>query len=248
MRKSPLVVLALLVPLASANELCPAPLRVHTSDVSASAYLRDLNWLKDIFERAGCHLQIEHDDNESFSRILRSLEEGKRDLATGLSFTAERENYLYYSVSYTSDRLFIYSPRNKKSVWQGKSPEQLLGAGATLIIPMNGWYGDDFERFRKSPHRKNRLLNYANDPEGLRLLQNHPDALLIMSARVLSSLGNAKLKSALIALSPPLFEDPLHIVFSKHSVSEAEFQHLNHAIENALKAGLRPEHYSDVRP
>ncbi len=234
-----LFLLALAMTPAQAD--CSHTLRVHTSKVSASVYYRDLRWLQHVLAGVGCRVSNDEEEVASFGRILRSLEDGKHDFALGLSRTPEREALFYFSPAYTRDNLRVYVSRNNTQAPSTLTLEALSNYKNALLIPLHGWYGDAFEQFRQRHQLSAQVLTYQNDPDGVRLAVNNPDILLIMSERIFESFATKEAKEQLRKLEPALFSDPLHIAFSRKSISAEEFAYLNAAIEAALKSGNTPE-------
>jgi len=236
------VLLIIAVQLPAAAD-CSGGLRVHTSRVTASVYRRDLRWLQQVFAGVGCKVVVQDEEIASFGRILRSLEEGKHDFALGLSRTPEREAQFYFSPAYTRDNLRVYVSRSNHNMPATVTINELSNYKNSLVIPLYGWYGDAFENFRSQHQLSAQVLTYQNDPDGLRLALNNSDALLIMSERVFESLADKTAHEQLRNLEPALFSDPLHITFSRQSLNDETFNHLNGAIEQALKAGNTPEKF-----
>lgn len=222
---------------------CSHTLRVHTSKVTANVYYRDLRWLQHVLTTVGCRVASQEEDVSSLGRILRSLEEGKHDFILGLSRTPERETQFYFSPAYTHDKLRVYASRGNVQLPTPLSLESLAAYKHSLLIPLHGWYGEAFEQFRQKNQLSAQVLTYQNDLDGLRLAINNADALLIISERVFESFATSEARTQLRQLEPALFSDPLHIAFSRKSISAEEFQYLNEAIETALKNGVVPEKF-----
>jgi len=67
-----------------------------------------------------------------FKRALAMLEEGQADLTTSLSFRAERDDYLYWSLPYRTDTNYIFFTR-KDSAFQPTRIEELRGRKVGVV-------------------------------------------------------------------------------------------------------------------
>lgn len=228
---------------AMAADACSRPMRIHTSVISPQVYWRDINWLRYVLEQNACELTVLHEDVSSISRLLRSLELGKHDLATGLSITTERMKFLHFSAAYTADRLRLYAHKTNQSLPQTISLTQLYVDKTTIVLPMHGWFGSEFDDFRRRYLDTPGIITYQNDADGLRIVRQQTAAVLVMSERVFISLDSPE-QTKLVTRGPELFSDPLHIAFSRRSVSVADVGHIDRAITAMLARGVTPESFA----
>ncbi len=226
-----------------AHSGCQRPFRMEESPVWVKAEQDELKWLLHVFAVANCDLQLSNSGDATFTRMLRALEDGEKDVVLGASFTAERAKYLYYSPVYNVDKSILLARKAQAEKWNGKTISQIVTEKAVLLVPKHGWYGDVFETLRASSHKHQQFMFYRHDKDALPdFSRSMADAVLI-TTRVLHSQPDQSWRNTLVELQPAVYEDQLHIVFSKRSTLFEDVQLINQTITELLARGDNPNSF-----
>lgn len=175
-------------------------------------------------------------ENIFWEELLQAIKMGKIDFATGAIYSAERATYAYYSipVRYEEDSFFVLQ-KNLKYV-KGKSIAQLLNylkENKLKLGVVNGVMIADatINEYINDPLNANLIVKYNNDYEDLEHLLNQ-DIFGFLTDRIVGStviwrMGVGKQVSE-YRLN---IMRPIHIIFSKKSVSPDIVKKYNEVIE-----------------
>ncbi|MDR3477780.1 MAG: TRIC cation channel family protein [Gammaproteobacteria bacterium] len=177
--------------------------------------------------------------NMSWEDLLKAMEAGKKDFATGVLFTKEREKSFYYSIPYrhTSASLFLL---------QGKIPNRFNQSNAALLkyLKQNQFKLGVVSGFSYSDPMVNQ---YINDPLNANFIvkskSDNENLDLLLSGDIDGFLADRIVGSSLIwhANSPlPIIEhrlkvsSPIYIIFSKKTVSPETVEQFNQSIYKVM--------------
>ena len=221
-------------------ESCERDFRMSESPIWVKAERDELKWLQHVFAEAQCVLHLHSGGEATFTRMLRDLQEGEKDLLLGASYTADRAKYLYFSPVYIVDKAILLTRNENAARWHGKEIFALFDSGANLLVPKHGWYGDAYERLRSKHPQHRQLQYYRHDKDALPDFYRSTADVVLTTTRVLNSQADKTWQSELTVLSPTLYEDELHIVFSKRSTLYSDVQIINRKIDELLAKGDSP--------
>jgi ABC-type amino acid transport substrate-binding protein len=195
---------------------------------------RELRWLQKVLAEAQCPLHIIDSAAATTKRRLNDLREGHADIWFGASYTPSREQYLHFSVPYYQDEVRRYVRTGELQRCNAIDLQLLLESGCRIVGPLTGWFGETFDKFRERNKHDKRLMFYRHHViEALRMLQVKRADLVITTKRQMTEI-DSELARQFEYQAPLLTIDPLHFVFSKKTVSHAEFVKIDTVIRAAL--------------
>ncbi len=214
---------------------CTPPLRLHVDyNTLMPAETAELQWLDTVLREAQCPLQIISSAAATTQRRLNDLRDGQSDVWFGTSKTAARQTFLYFSAPYFVDEVRRYVRKGESDRCYVTDFDALLEQGCRLVGPLTGWYGRAFELFRDRHQSDQRVMYYRHHvQEALRLLRLNRADIIITTKRQMLAVDDT-ISNEIEYLAPALLDDPLHVVFSKKTVTPAQFEHVNNAIVAAL--------------
>jgi polar amino acid transport system substrate-binding protein len=232
-----------LAQLAHAAE-CSAPIRLGTGQQEPYGYYDkqkrfvglDADMVRAILKEAGCTL-IELPKMPA-SRNLLLFEKGKLDLLFGSSITPERLHMAHFSIAYRDETVGLYALAAKfDEVAAGidSFADFLSGPGA-LLGPRAGWYGADYERQVPALKRGGRLSLYGDVDEGVRMLAAGRAPLMLADAGMMDNAA-ARLGVKVRALPFWVVQAPVHLMFSKATVSPEDVRRIDAAIARLQQRG-----------
>lgn len=194
----------------------------------------DVELVRQFAEQANQHLLFKE---ISWNDTLLALKRGDIDLASGATYSDARAQYVYFSQPYRFEEDSLFVPRSKNKIYHFKTAEQLLA-----YIPQhhfrlginNGSILADvrMNQFIHDPANAKYIVPVKDEQQGMTmLLENEIDgymcdriigSTLIWEARVHDKLAEHYLH----------MRTPIHLIFSKKSVSPDTVQ----AFDNAIAA------------
>jgi polar amino acid transport system substrate-binding protein len=232
-----------LAQLASAAE-CSAPIRMGSGQQEPYGYYDkhkrfvglDAELVRAIVKEAGCILVVL--PSTPASRNLLLFEQGKLDLLFGSSITPERQKIARFSVAYRDETvgLFAIAATFEQHAVGIASFADVLARPVSLLGPRAGWYGEDYERQVAGLKRGGRLSLYGDVDQGLRMLAAGRAQFMLADA---GSIANAAARQGVKVRPLPfwLVQAPVHLMFSKATVSEADLRRIDAAIVRLQQRG-----------
>lgn len=204
----------------------------HFSNEEGDVIGTDADILREALESVGCKLEFKE---RPWQRTLRGVKDGDLDIAIGAKYLDERAEFAYYSVPYKSIQHWLYTRAGE--YMDVDSIESLLKGGKTKLGVMRGWgyppgiasvlkdttYSDSiiavdlFEQLPKMLDR-GRLDGIIATPESLKIevAQKTFTHQFVSKAR---------------------YEEQLHFLFSKKSVSPEIVVDFNAALLKLTHSG-----------
>lgn len=170
-----------------------------------------------------------------WNEVLENLREGKLDFATGAVYTKERAEYAYYSIPYRYTEAALFLPSNRANDLSYNSNAELLNElkkKKFKIAVVSGFaYSDPLiTAFVNNPENKDIVVKTNSDYTSLDLL---------LTGEVSGFFADRIVGTTLIwHIHPPLqiierrleVNSPIHILFSKKTVSPEIVERYNQSI------------------
>jgi polar amino acid transport system substrate-binding protein len=225
--------------LATAETICPEPIRVHLDLHAPSAYLgakgelqgMDTELVKLILQQAGCSWRFSTTPMTG-ARILKSLRQGDVDMMIRATITSERQQYAWFSSPYRQEVIALFSKREQLLPTPFSYPNA-LAQRLTLIGPASGQYDATFEHYRPLFQANKLYTPYPDAFVGTELLFATPGRgeLLLADADIFyHQLGTARLERVRL-IEGSLTITPSHLMLSKKTVSAATVAAIDRAIQ-----------------
>jgi polar amino acid transport system substrate-binding protein len=181
----------------------------------------DVQLLRAVFGKMGIELQI---DPVGWRQHQLDVKDGTRDIAGGAFRSKEREEYAYYSIPYRSEKDMLYVRKGEQKNFKFKTPEELikiLESSTKKLGVIDGYfYGAPLMQYINDPRYADRIVKVKDDRANFtNLLENKIDAFPI-DHLVGATLGwRHGWKKQIAEMPNPVFEDSIHVLFSKKTTS-----------------------------
>lgn len=180
----------------------------------------DIDLVKSIAKRVGVEITYEQVDWKEHQKDLRS---GERDIAAGATYTANRSEYVYFSVPYRFEEnsLFTLSDSNKSLEFQSISEflAQVRLQNYILGVTEGFIYADpQINLFINDQTTQDIIKKYPNDIEASNaLIKGEIDGFIsdrvVGAAAILNNKTNSAVKEVQLNV-----KTPIHLMFSKKTV------------------------------
>lgn len=169
-----------------------------------------------------------------WDKLIRDLEEGKRDFATGALFSTEREKFAYFSEPYRFEENSLFMRKN--TIINAKSLTELLGYikknHFRLGVVKGFIYADPLiNDYINDPNNQAWIVKTNNEYESLSLLLNSEIDGFLADRIVGSTVIWRKKAGQKLAEHRLNIKRPVHIIFSKKTVSPDIVEKYNKVIE-----------------
>lgn len=191
----------------------------------------DVQLIKAVVARMGCTLTFVQ---LPFKRHLLELRAGRIDLATSVQWTAEREQFAYFSKPYRDAQVRLLLRAGQAEHWPLARLEDLRPQAFRLGVTRGYFYGEQFARLSAEPGRV-QIEDAISDEVNLkRLLAGRIDGLLADPLAV-ASLGPAagQVEQHPLVLHASVF----HFIGSRRALSQELMQQLDAALLQLQASG-----------
>ncbi|WP_155306018.1 substrate-binding periplasmic protein [Desulfosarcina widdelii] len=177
-----------------------------------------------------------------WERHMEHLKRGSVQVAAGISYTAKRAKFLFYSRPYRLETVRLYVRRGETGAMQLTSLADLIESPFVIGVQASYYYGPLYESLKG----KARFLEHieeieAGDANFRKLILKRIDGVLsdtYVAAATLRSLGDTQK----VEIHPmTIYSDRIYFVFSKKSVDPKIVEAFNRAIEKETLAGTLQE-------
>ncbi|MCJ9427804.1 substrate-binding periplasmic protein [Kordiimonas marina] len=201
----------------------------------------DRELLESVLKIAGCKIKWKA---VPVKQSLADIEHGVVDGTVGASYTPARARYAAFTKPYRSEKVVMFMRKSDAQAFHPKALSDLVGAGYRIGVTDGAWYGSDFAHLKADNPDFAGALMLSHDPR-IRfqwLADGKVDiafADLYYGYHYLLVHG---LADRIVAHPFVINEDPVHFMFSRRTVTEADIRTINAAI-GTLKA--KPE-YTEI--
>lgn len=183
----------------------------------------DVQLIRNTLAQAGSSLQLRYVPE---SRAMQMLRQGDIDLLFAASYTKERAEYAWFSQPYRQEQNAVLVHRQTVQVYPEIKERAyfLMLAARRLVGTYNpsGYYGEDFEAIKQQQPVKNRSLAVFEAERRWELVVNRrADYTIVDRDAAASGLRNHSAAASLLLLPFSLNSAPVHLMFSKQTVSAA---------------------------
>ncbi|MES2130186.1 MAG: transporter substrate-binding domain-containing protein [Pseudomonadota bacterium] len=241
--RATLLAIASLTACAPAFAVCDKTLSISSSDYPPYVYKNqdgkwsglDVELMQAIFKEAGCAYKFA--PLVAPKRMVEMVSSGKTDIMLAASESAERSRANRFGLAYRNETVSLVGLAGKVDALRGIATfDALRQAGARLLIPNAGWYGQDYASALPALREAGLTVEFTYLDQGIRMLAIGR-ARLIMSDTPALFAAAKKEGVAIEALPFVVTSAPVHMMFSKASVSEHDVRQLNEATARLEKKG-----------
>ena len=199
----------------------------------------DVRLLKAVFGKMGVELQIEP---VGWRQHQQDIKDGTRDIAGGAFRSKEREEYAYYSIPYRSEKDMLYVRKDEQKKFKFNTPAELikiLESGTYKLGVIDGYfYGGSLMRYINDPQYADRIIKVKDDRENFTNLLEHKIDAFPIDHLVGATLGwRHGWQKQVVEIPNPVFEDTIHVLFSKKTTSPELVERFNQTLLQMQKSG-----------
>lgn len=204
----------------------------------------DIEFAGAIANIIGAHIRL---DEVKWEQHQRDIEEGIRDIAFGVTYTAERAKYAHFSLPYRfeDNSLFTLKKHHKKLDFENAKEliDSLRRNNYRLGVTEGYVYANtELNEFINSPANEDLIVTSLNDLDNLKLLtRGHIDGFLADRISGAALVVNRNLESK-IEEQRLGFRIPVHIMFSKKTID----QDLVNKFDAAIKEFITSDEYKVI--
>lgn len=195
----------------------------------------DIELVQRIAKEAGCALAISGDVPPK--RQLAQIKLGEQDLQFAASITPEREEFAYFSPSYRSEVMVLFTTQGRGKDIDLKDMRLLAQRDWTLIAPFQGWYGEAYAAISPTLDKETRLTTYKTTEQGLDQLSAKRGDLLLGDLYSFLHVARQRNMPQPDVLPVPVNDDAVSLMFSKKSMEPGDVEAFNRAIDKLKKNG-----------
>jgi polar amino acid transport system substrate-binding protein len=199
----------------------------------------DVQLLRTVFGKMGIELQI---DPVSWRQHLQDVKDGTRDIAGGAYRNKEREAYAYYSIPYRSEKNMLYVREGEQQRFVFKTAEELvkiLESGEyKLGVIESYFYGESLMQYINNPQYADKIIKVKDNRINFtNLLEHKIDAFPIDHLAGVTLGWRYGWQKPTAEMPNPIFEEPVHVLFSKETTSPELVARFNHTLLQMQNSG-----------
>lgn len=224
----------MLAPPAQADD-CGKPLRIARLEWPPYFYSNeqgepvgaDIELIRAVFKEAGCRLEL----SEAVPRNRRNamFKAGELDMMPGAADTPERRKFAWFGQAYRLETVSLFTLPAKLPLYRElRGFQDLLDRRIPLLSLNAGWFGPEYEQYLGRLREARLSSTFETFEKGLLMLARERGEL-IMADHATLLYESGRLKMALAALDYHPSNAPVHLMFSKKTVSQSVVRRLNAA-------------------
>lgn len=205
----------------------------------------DINLAKVIFGHAGCQLSFVE---LPWKRHLSDLESGRVDIASGASYTQEREQQGVFTTPYRQELVSLFVRSTSLATTDYADLDSYFASGSTLGVTLGYYYGPEYEKLLENPTYKSLVAQVRSDPQLFQMLtMKRIDGFLADPYSVYSRIrAYPEVESFRPALH--VYAADIHFMLSKQSFPPEKVRRVNRVLEELKAQGVLYGILKDYKP
>jgi polar amino acid transport system substrate-binding protein len=244
-----LVFIAPVAPLSTAatqNALCSEPLRVRVSGdyfpfshraPGGKLIGTDVELVRTVFDLIDCPIELEI---MPFKRAIVELSQGNIDMVPFASITEHRSKFAHYSAPYRNELARLIFRKGEAETHPISEINDIIDHQLIVGHERASYRGMLFDNFMRSDAGQHHVFHTTTTTEGIRMLETgRIDVLVEMPSAVMGVANRMGLEGAFEVHPFPVWEEPVHFMFSQQTVPVQ----LVDAVSAAIREVRRTEDY-----
>ncbi|HYD80520.1 MAG TPA: transporter substrate-binding domain-containing protein [Paucimonas sp.] len=196
----------------------------------------DIELISRIAAEAGC--KLEYIKGVPSKRQQYYLRQGSLDVQFAASDVAERHAYAWFSLPYRTEIIRLFARPGEAARYPIKDLAELATRKWTLIAPHSGWFGARYESLKPVLAAERRLSAHYSNWLALQMLEARRGDLLLGDYYAVIHTKRVSGETPLDVLPVAVNEEPVHLMLSRKSLTPADVDAINAAIERLAKRGV----------
>ncbi|WP_286267604.1 substrate-binding periplasmic protein [Thalassotalea atypica] len=191
------------------------------------------------FNAIGKQVGIKYSYDElPWKRHLQLLKNGQMDIAFGASFTAEREEYAYFTKPYRKEQVNLFVRKGNVENIKLTQLSDLVDSSYLIGVEGGYFYGAEYQELIKNPKFQEHISEVIDIEENVTMLiKGHIDGFLVDPLTLAAFAKKYQMEEEFELHSLPIYQDTIHIMLSKKSCSIELLQQFNQAISKLQANG-----------
>ncbi|RQD78068.1 transporter substrate-binding domain-containing protein [Desulfonatronospira sp. MSAO_Bac3] len=200
----------------------------------------DIQIARELFEQTGHRVTFEP---MSWAEILEGLKTGETDFLMGAYYEEAREEFAYFSKPYRTERNEIYYHKSIDKLSSLNSVQELLQFLQSeelriAVIEGHAYGSEEFRKLMQDPPPNLELITSQGYEENLHLVVEGRVDLFVANPIIMDRLTARSQASGLVQkLGIKSQEIPVHILFSKKSISRGQLEEFNSILQDMQEQG-----------
>src|SRR5262245_20581785 len=199
----------------------------------------DVQLISAIFAEMGYDVVYEE---VSWKQHQLDVKNGVRDIAAGAFKNPERAEYAYFSAPYRKETDVLYVRKGEASRYSFTDvldlTRQLQGQSFRLGVINGFYYGPDMMRFINDPANAARIVGVSDDVANFENLLSYRIDGFVVDRLVGATLAwRHGWRLAVEEVSPPVYAEDIHVLFSKKTTTPALVEGFNQSLEQLKRNG-----------
>ncbi|WP_430475126.1 substrate-binding periplasmic protein [Thalassospira lucentensis] len=235
---------------ANPMQTCERPLTVRVSETYipfsfknelGAAAGKDVALISQIMADLGCEVTFVF---LPWKRALLELEQGHLDILPSASITPERQVYALFSQPYRNEVSGLVVRKEDEGRFLLQTIDDIILYDMKLGHVRGAYRGELFEQFQKLPGAPMQLTDVSISEIGFNLLlKKRIDGLVGIPAVTLAHAERMGIADNLIAHSFIFGSDPIHLMYSRKSISQKLVDRINDVLTQAIGTSVYQDLY-----
>lgn len=192
----------------------------------------DVELMRAVARRAGWKLAW---SETAWEPNLQKLRVGELDFALAASRNPERETYAWFSEPYRSEVVSLFGRRDLAATWPDRPATEVLKGirdrGGRIAVVRGYYYGPEVEALLAAPDAAAWVEKVSHEKNAVSLLlEGSVEGFLADRLTGFCLIWEAGLLARIAEFRRPVYEDHVHVMFSKASCGPDEVEAFNRAL------------------
>ena len=206
----------------------------------------DVDLIAGIMSEMGCRFEVRKLPPKRAQLMLR---EGKLDLMAAASITAERHQYAHFSLPYRDEKIVMFARVEEAPGFQDLDLKAAFDRNLIVAAGIGGWYGPEYGALKDSEAaRKSLVLNNSTRARIRQLVSGRVTLVLADLYVGYHHAGALEAREKIIELPHALNSDPVHFMLSRATVTGAELDRFNAALQRFMNSPQYADLILEYRP
>jgi len=173
-----------------------------------------------------------------WKRHLHFIKTGEMDVAMGASFNQERADYAYFTKPYRFELVKLYVKKGQAKNIKLTSLKDLIKSPFLIGVEGGYYYGKTFHKLIQKAEFKSHINEVLDIEQNVKLLlKGYVDGFLVDPVTMKAFAEKYKINGEFEQHPMTIYQDSIHIMLSKKSMSEVDLLKFNHAITTLKENG-----------
>lgn len=173
-----------------------------------------------------------------WKRHLHLVKHGRIDIAFGASYSEEREEYAYFTKPYRYEKVNLFVKKGSKNKIKLATLSDLKTSPYMIGVEGGYFYGNNYQELIKDLDFQDNINEVVDIEQNVTmLLDGHIDGFLVDPLTMRAFIQKYKMVDEFEVHDLEIYQDTIHIMLSKKSMSKEMLVSFNKAIDELTASG-----------